>query len=312
MARGRTQRGRPHIGGSSFNGRDSLSWTDCNALQANSVEEGLEKLIPGWNGGMAAITVAEIENTDRRVLNVSIHTKGELYTQSPKSFKSDKFFSFSDHTLVIDTIDSHLFSFSQDLSSNIVDSSRIGFHVKRNADNHILSPEEKADIGFKGFSLKLILIPESELWCKFTLVLLPLSKSELLERFPYAQDPKFPGLKMDGGHCMFCPGQNDVLPNLNWGVPFLPILLTSNPFRQEGPLPASSALRLGIAELLRKARKPEIKKDRETLLIRWREVEAIGANALTGERLPDKEWPAPSSGLRPTQGIPIHLFLFQN
>ena len=92
-------------------------------------------------------------------------------------------------------------------------------------------------------------------------------KNGTVRKIPYAQDPKFPGLKMDGGHCMFCPGQNDVLPNLNWGVPFLPILLMSNLFRQEGPLPASSALRLGIAELLQKARKPEIKKDQETLLI---------------------------------------------
>lgn len=310
MARGRPQRGRPHIGGSGFNGRDSLSWGECNKLRASTVQEGVEKLIPGWNGGMAALTVAEIENTDRRVLNVSIHTKGELYTQNPKNFKSDKFFAFSDHTLVIHSIDSHLFTFSQDLSSSIVDGSRIGFHVKRNSDNHILTAEERATVGFEGFSVKITLIPESELWCKFTIVILPLSKAALLEKFPYAQDPKFPGLKLDGGHCRFCPGQSDVFPNLSWGVPFLPILLTSSPFTQEGPLPDSGDLRLGIAELLRKARKPEIKKDRETLMIRWREIEAIGANALTGERLPEKEWPAPSSGLRPPQGIPIHLIKY--
>ena len=164
MTRGRAQCGQPHIGGSSFNGRRNGSTNGCRDWKHR--QKGSQRVIP--------------------------HQGRTLHT-NPNCLKSVKFFSFSDHTLVIHSIDSHLFTFSQDHSSGIVDSSRIRFSVKRNSDNHILSPEERAAIGCKGFSLKLVLIPKSELLCKFTLVLLPWSKTELLEKSRTRKTPSFRG-----------------------------------------------------------------------------------------------------------------------
>ena len=122
---------------------------------------------------------------------------------------SDKFFSFLD--LVIYSIDSHLFTFSQDLSSGIVESSRISFHVIWNLDNHILPPEESAAI--KGFLLNLILFPESELWWKFTLVLLLFYCRKILVRIR----PQVSGVK-DGRqslHVLPWPERRPTNPELS-------------------------------------------------------------------------------------------------
>ena len=300
MARGRKAKGPLHIGGDSFNGRRDLSAQDCDALQASSVEEGVNKVVPGYNGGITALTTAII--VENRVSNFLFHTRGEMYAETAKTCKSGKFFNFSGHVLTIHSIDSKVFVFHQGLASDLVDCSKVDFSIKKDGSNAPVDPEDLIALGFEGFSVKLVVVPTSEIWAKFSLVLFPLGKSTLLQKFPLAGDQRFPGLLLDSGHCRLSPGQGDILPQADWGNPILPILLSSSRFSETSGFPASKDLRVGLATLLRRARRPVIKRDKDTLSTTWREIEAQGANALCAERMPDRLWPAPSSGWNIDQG----------
>ena len=302
MVRARATKGPTHISGEGFNGRDDFTRTHCNTLQASSVTEGVEKIIPDFNGGLASIITADISQDNSKVLRTRIHARGALYTELPKTFKSEKFFKFASYIFTLSNLEADLFSFQSGLSSNLVDGSSFHFSFKKNPREEAASHEELEALGFRGFSLKLSLRPESELWMKFTLLLFPLSREELLTRFPFGDDEKFPALKLDGGQCRMCPSQEDVLPEMRWGMPILPILISSTPFSQSSSYPASRDLRVGVAALLRRARKPEVKRDLEALEIRWTEIETQGSIALGADRFPERIWPAPSSGWGLTQG----------
>ena len=300
MARGKKNKGPLHIGGDSFNGRRDLSARDCATLQANSVEEGINKVVPGYNGGITALTTAII--TENRVSNFLFHTRGEMYADSTKSCKTSKFFNIQGHVLTVHSIDSKIFAFHQGLSSDLVDSGKISFSIRKDGTDSALDTEDLTALGFDGFSLKLIVVPTAEIWAKFSLVLFPLGKAALLRKFPLAGDQRFPGLLLDSGHCRLSPGQGDILPQADWGNPILPILLSSTQFSDASGFPPSKDLRVGLATLLRRARRPVIKRDRATLAITWREIEAQGAGALCTERMPERIWPAPSSGWSINQG----------
>ena len=308
MGRPRAAKGPTHISGDGFYGRDDLTSLHCNTLQAASIAEGVEKIIPDFNGGLASIITVELSQDNSKVLKTTIHSRGSLYTEQPKVFKSEKFFKFAGYQFTLANLEADHFSFQSGLSSSLVDGSAFHFSFKKANGRETASREELEALGFNGFSLKLILRPESELWMKFTILLFPLNRGALLNRFPCSNDEKFPALKLDGGHCRMCPSQEDVLPEIRWGLPILPILIAELPFDQT--YPASRDLRVGVAALLRRARKPEVKRDLETLEIRWAEIETQGSIALGAERLPERIWPAPSSGWGLAQGRIMFLSVF--
>ena len=87
MGRPRGAKGPTHISGDGFYGRDDLTSLHCNTLQAASIAEGVEKIIPDFNGGLASIITVELSQDNSKVLKTTIHSRGSLYTEQPKVFQ---------------------------------------------------------------------------------------------------------------------------------------------------------------------------------------------------------------------------------
>ena len=296
-----------HISGSSFEGNQSLSLSDCATLQHETITDAIENLVPDHNGGIICVTAAHLAADNSTVANFTFHTIGELFIE-PRTFKCSRFFQFTDHQLVIISLDTEHFDFHGSLTSNLVDHSSFQYVFRRNNQSADLTPEEARQLGFKGFCLKFFAVPTLERWARYTLVLFPLDKESLISKFPVAEDPRFPGLQLDVGECGLAPFQDTVLEDCDWGAPILPIILTRNKFVEGGNYPSSTQLRSGLASLLRKARKPEIKANPDNLMERWAEITEHGAAALK-DFPPAQLWPVPRVFTPPALGRPFFLKL---
>ena len=294
-----------HIQGVSFEGNDPLSLKDCAALQHSSITDAIENLVPDHNGGIICVTAAHLGANNATVENYSFHTIGELFA-APKVFKSSRFFEMVDHQLVIISINTEFFEFPGSLASKLVDHTSFQYIFRRDNQGQEITAEQAKELGFKGFCLKFYAVPSLETWARYTLVLFPLDKAALLTRFPMAEDPRFPGLQVDVGDCELQPHQGDVLENCNWGAPILPVLLTPSAFVEGGQYPSSAQLRSGLASLLRKAQKPEIKSNPDNLMVRWAELEEQGSSALK-DSTPTLLWPLPRVYEPPTLGRPFFI-----
>ena len=299
-----------HISGASFEGNEALSLTDCAALQFETISEAIDNMIPDHNGGVMCVTAAHLAADNCTVANFSFHSIGELFVE-PRIFKSSKFFTFTDHQLVIISIDTEHFDFPGTLASNLVDHSSFRYVFRGGSQNAELTAEEARQLGFQGFCLKFFAVPTSERWARYTLVLFPLDKAALLAKYPIAEDPRFPGLQVDVGDCELTPFQGAVLEDCNWGAPILPIILSRNQFVEGGNFPSSTQLRSGLASLMRKAKKPEIKQNLDFLMERWAEISEHGAAALK-DGPPAQLWPIPRAFSPPALGRPFFHFIFSS
>ena len=286
---------RSTIRGDSFNGTRDLSRQDCAALSFPNLATAVDSLIPTHNGGILGLTAAHLSEDNSKIDNFTFHTLGELCIDGPLIFKSSKFFPFTDHQLVVTSIRTGNFFFPGTLTSNLVDHTQIEYFFRRDAAGPPLSLGEAHDLGFRGFSLKFFATPYMERWAKFTILIFPIDKVSILERFAFAEDPRMPGLQFEGGDFQLTPGQNDVLQEADWGQPILPILLSETEVSENSDFPSSNDLRTAMALLLRKARRPEVKKNLDFLTQRWNELSERGAAALKDVN-PDTRWPAPRSG----------------
>ena len=98
----------------------------------------------------------------------------------------------------------------------------------------------------------------------FTISLLPLSKADLLERFPYALDPAFPGISFSMGLIE--------LDKSKWGLPFLLGILPGGDTEAPPLSVAAKEVFTCKKALLRKAAGQELISNATTLAKHWKEV----------------------------------------
>ena len=106
----------------------------------------------------------------------------------------------------------------------------------------------------------------------FTISLLPLSKADLLERFPYALDPAFPGISFSMGLIE--------LDKSKWGLPFLLGILPGGDTEDPPLSVAAKEVFTCKKALLRKAAGQELISNATTLAKHWKELEERGARSL--------------------------------
>jgi hypothetical protein len=121
---------------------------------------------------------------------------------------------------------------------------------------------------------------------KYTLLLFPLGRERLLEKFPAAKEAAWPGLVMLEGECMLL-----AQPSAAWGSPAWPLLLTGTALERQAQLSDGDELRAAMGAVMANAAAPESSRAVKSLLTRWRKLAASPE-----ELVPKKaamEWPKP-------------------
>ena len=277
-----------------FTGTDGLNWEDMEALRVSSPKDAADKLVESWTGGVVGITMFHLNNDRRKVDNVSFLLLGTLFEDNPKVIATNKIFPNSNAKLVLSDLNCDLFSFSNSLSSKLVDSSALNYSFKASATGPNLNEEEMAARNLGPFSLRAYVYPTTENHMKLDIAIYPLDEASLRETFPMAEDPRLPGIQLCTiGEVRVCPNQEEVLGDRSWGQPTLPAFLSATPFSASSPLPPTSLLRKAFAALMAKALRPTFKKDAKFLKDLWDKVLKEGVSVLSSPPL-DLAWPPPA------------------
>jgi hypothetical protein len=130
---------------------------------------------------------------------------------------------------------------------------------------------------------------------KYSVLLFPLGREELLTKFEAAREAAWPGLLAADGECPLL-----VKATTAWGCPIWPLLLTGADLEQHPRVPVLSGeeLRAAISCVMASGIVAETSRSTKSLTSRWRKL-AASAEELTAKKS-QPEWPKP----RPRQQEP--------
>ena len=170
--------------------------------------------------------------------------------------------------------------------------------------------EDYKDEGIGNFCLRMPCVlsnnssVKSGVIVKYTILLFPESKAELLSQYDLAQCAAWPGLRMADGYMPLLPR-----PKKNWGCPIIPLIKPGAPWEEAGVVPSPEGLRRAVSAMMRKTVTAETARSGPALVTRWRMLASNPGELHTrpGELL----WPS-TSPPTPEQGnefFPIQVIL---
>jgi hypothetical protein len=189
-----------------------------------------------------------------------------------------------------------MFKFSQGgLTSDIVDQDRIQHafydHGEGGTPKVILEADYEA-YGIGSFCVRALCGAAKSSSAKegvnirYSIVLFPVSKAELLQKYEGAKEAAWPGILTAEGECPML-----IKAESAWGCPVWPVLLTGEDLMQQPRLPSGSELRMAIASVMMNAVAPETSRSVKSLLGRWRKLAANPEELVAKKSQP--EWPRP-------------------
>ena len=188
----------------------------------------------------------------------------------------------------------NMFKFSNGLTSDYLDEYEVEPAVYfRNTlfTNPTLDPEEMVSLGIGNFCFRAVVFPASSGFIKVMFLVIPEGKTEILTQ-PLATNPCWPGIRLfDGQIPLFSMSS---CKNLQWGQPFLPLLIPGSPFLPTSEVLAKFAAIMGAYVI------PDTCRNGHSLASRWDELDECGTSKLSATRL-EKVWPAP-----PLNSLPLH------
>ena len=300
-------RGQPtSIGGDVFYGNDNLSPEQLEALRFSNSSDFIEENIQ-WNGGLLGTIALSISNDNLLVEDSHVVLVGGIFDEGPKVFASTRFFDGPPMKFIIHEIDASAFSFNNSCVSEFIDSAVLNFEFKDSLAGPALSKQALQERGISGFCIRMFLAPIEPLYVKAWISLYPLPLESLLEDYLLAKNAAFPGCQLFSGSFPLGPSQTDVFSGLNWGLPFLPCLLSDTVFSSSDACPSSVDLRAALCSLLRSAAAPDHKKNFSSLQDAWEKVQDEGESSLKPTSL-QLIWPLPKAPMQPRQGKSSAVF----
>ena len=291
----RTKLSKP-IAGTGFKHPRDLSLKEVKRLEVSSFNRVTDSILPGlgWKGGLYGLIGLQLANDNRSITTGNLFLVGQLFPDSDtKVFQAAKFWAgpdTADIDLHISIPSADIFTFKSSMVSDLVDAREVSHAFFRGSQR---IEEDEAEALVPGFTLRLFVIPTRENHAKVTLVLFPLSRDNLHELHPLAEDPNFPGLSLFSGEFPIgLPQSQPPRPPAPWGCPILPVVVPGNSFSDCPTVPTGIEFRSKIALILRSVTKPEIKNGAATLTKRWLELQNAGASKLAHKSV-DKLWPLP-------------------
>ena len=292
-----------------FAGTDELDADDFEALRISDTKDAASKLVQEWSSGCIGMVCLKLSNDNRKVEASSLLLLGSLFEDQPRVISTEKFWPGSKAKLVLRELDCEIFSFTNSLVSNLVDSSQLDWAFKASNRGPDLSDAEAQEKNLTAFSIRCHITPLSETTAQAHLVLFPLALKDLETKYPLASDPRFPSLELCAPIVVnLAPPQREVIQDRSWGQPIMPALLKPAPFPEDGPFPPSSLLKKALAFLLMSAVKPDVKRSFNYLTPLWEKSLDEGRDALRTLSL-DAQWPTPGA-VCPPEGKCFSCFLF--
>ena len=291
------RREAPSISGNGFKNPRDLSTTEFDALLVPSFQRATETVLQdaGWNGGLYGAVGLQLSNDNRTVAFGQFCLFGRVVRNSMHTIAAAKFWPGTDDIkLELQLSNATMFSFTDSLASNLVDSHNVEHRFLR--DGNVVTPEELADLGINGFCLRAYVTPSRETYAKIALGLMLLPLADLLDENPLAENPLFPAISAGAaGEFPLGPPLAAAVPRARdrWGAPFWPLIVLGASKDTCPNQPSGTELRGRMAEILRKAFKPELKNGPATLHKRWDELREAGASNLKRAD-PEKLWPLPA------------------
>ena len=269
----------------------------------------------GWDGLSKCCSIGLALSPDnRRVEQGALLVRGIL--EDKLSIEANRIWGDASNGvgLVLKLKSGELFTFSEgDLSSDIIDQGQVdhGFYKLRDgAGPTPILEEDYKDEGIGNFCLRMACVlsnnssVKSGVIVKYTILLFPESKAELLSQYDLAQCAAWPGLRMADGYMPLLPR-----PKKNWGCPIIPLIKPGAPWEEAGVVPSPEGLRRAVSAMMRKTVTAETARSGPALVTRWRMLASNPGELHTrpGELL----WPS-TSPPTPEQGnefFPIQVIL---
>ena len=293
----------PAISGEGFKGKRDLGLDDLRAIAVEGFnKDALKTLTPNWSGEVAGTVGLTLSNENRRVLDGRFILLGALCTD--KRVNATKYWSNMDAaggsaqsqpealSFSFSIPDCTVFKFPNGgLVSEYVDGDAIP-HKFLKGDMQV--PEEELPDSYLGFSIRAFVVPTREAYARISVLLFPLPKDMLGSTHPLSENPCFPGITLFAGEFPLLPKSSAPPLKKNWGCPITPLVVPGRELEEASSLPRTALLRAAVAQIMRKALKPESKSNLQYLMPRWSEIHEHGVSQLK-EQLLEQIWPLPSA-----------------
>jgi len=283
-----------------------LSPLDLEKLSVNGLGTSCTPTLikTGWKQLITANIGVALGADNSRILSANLFLLGKLH-KHPTDYtavSAAKYWPNVDPKIEIrfplDKMD--VFHFDATLQSGLVNCTAIDHEIYNTGTDLPMSPEDFRAAGGGAFTLRAFAHMTTAVWLKLQLVLYPMGKSALLETFPFAMNPWFPGLILVSKSITMLPHA----PN-DYGLPFSPFLLKGRP---DAPFPQQSSfdLRSKISALLQTGITPKLSKDATYLNAKWKKMEelkeraedSLSASSTAAATWPDA-LPSPEPGADP-------------
>jgi hypothetical protein len=278
-----------------FAGEGELEPDECAKLEVRNLTNEVDSCLReyGWSGEAASCVGLTLSADNRRVDRGVFITRGALGDAKEEAARIWQ--GGNDNvTLVIKLRNAAVFTFSEGgLTSDIIPSDRLefAFYMKNSTGPPaVVLESEYAELGISDFCLRLVCClakpaaGREGVNVKYTVLLFPMGKENLLRKFDAAQNAAWPGYPVMEGELPLL-----VRATSAWGCPIMPVLLTGSSLEQHPLLPSGDELRMAISAVMRKAIAAETSKSAKNLLARWRKL-AASPDELAPKKGP-VEWP---------------------
>ena len=276
-----------------FSGSEPLTSDDYDKLSVAGFGPPAESLLSNlnWSKQVFCMTGLKLAPDNFRITGSAIFLLGSLFKE--KQITVTNYWAFTAPTiLTLSVPDTSIFSFPNgSLVSEYLDSTALQFSFSQQGS--LLPPETLSTAGLVGFALRAHLMPISAAFIRLWITLAPLPKATLLDSYPLASNPTFPGLKVLEGDIPLGPASSGPPLSKNWGCPITPALLLGADFNESDELPTGHMLAAALAAMLRKAVRPDILNRSSKLTERLLQINEHGISQL--RELPlEFIWPLPS------------------
>ena len=276
---GMAKRAEKLIEDPAFAGKYELTVEDVKRMVVPSYSEAASTLIPGWRGSPILLVGTKLDQDGTTIQNAEPVLLGHLFRKSARSFAANKFWNFNDQILLkIQPINLADFKFGDSLRSQLVDGSQINFSFTDKQGNDVETDTLSAQ-GYKGFCIRIFVIPTAANEAKVKIVLYPVPKDDLIADNSLWDDPRFPGLLVSSTDVDIGVRYTEVLDE-SFGSPIVPCVLTDQQKENLSAIPPAGDFLDKIAATLRAATNPETKQNHKNLWERWGELKRDGANKL--------------------------------
>ena len=281
-----------------FSGKNDISSEDKGKIIVSNLTSDVKPTLSsfGWNsqtlcGSVGLVLSADNESVERSVFLVSgpVDNKTILVEASKLWQEAD-----SKIKLAITLKNGGVFSFSAGgLASDIVAQEDVEHGFVATEEGQQPAPVLAADFeewGIGQFSLRMLCSlskntsRKTGVVIKHTLLIFPLSKGEMLDKYEAAQNPAWPGIKLTDGYMPLLPR-----PGTAWGCPVLPLIVVGTAQEEQEAWPPAAELRRAISATMGAAAKATIARTPSSLLNKWQKL-ASNPGDLAEER-GDLVWP---------------------